>query len=184
MSSQDIEKQFAEYLAKEETQKQPAKGQKIIDRNVDSKDNQTSKNLNKNVKAETLEDEGKFLTTDENRNLELKTDSEIAGSLQKGIQIHFQVSHFYIFGLLAISAILLNFAVYGLIFSLLDFFGIFMDLIQVLLANRNIPQPRFEYREFLNSNLLRSLVLIFLVWNNYRFHVKYLAKIFKSLEIK
>ena len=168
MKNEDLEKQFAEFLQQENSQ-----------------------NEIKNAKIEILENDNSETTKSE-KELEIdkpkstKNFGEVnkTNKLQsENIKINFQISHIYIFGLIATSVIFLNIAVWSLAYFLLELFGFFVYLFVVLMANLKIPFPYFVYQDFLNSNFLRSFLSIFFVYCNYRLHTKFLKKIFGNLEI-
>lgn len=95
-----------------------------------------------------------------------KNSSEIS---EENIKINFQISHIYIFIFIGIATVVLNIAVWSLIFTTLSIFNFYF-----------VP---IDYR-FSNSGIFQNLMLIIFVYFNYKIHTKFLTKIFSELEIK
>ena len=153
MKNEDLEKQFAEFLQQENSQNE-IKNAKI--------------EILENDNSETAKSE-KELKIDKSKSIENLREVTKPDKIQsENIKINFQISHLYIFGLIATSLIILNIAVWSLIFSLISIINYYL-----------IP---FDYR-FTNSGIFQSLMLIIFVYCNYRLHTKFLKEIFGNLEI-
>lgn len=157
MKNEDLEKQFAEFLQQENSQNEIKNAKIEILENDNSETTKSEKELEKEPKINEPKSIGN-----------LGEVTKIDKIQSENIKINFQISHLYIFGLIATSVIILNIAVWSLIFSLISIINYYL-----------IP---FDYR-FTNSGVFQSLMLIIFVYGNYRLHTKFLKKIFGNLEI-
>lgn len=115
-----------------------------------------------------------------------KSQSDNSENFQENIKINFQVSHIYIFIFIGICTIIVNIALWNLVFEFLNFFQSFLYLFDALMANLNwnFLSLNTLYFELINSNFFRSILVIIFVYLNYKIHTKFLTKIFRDLEIK